>query len=584
VSVAPVSVRTLLAAGPPVLAGVVALWLALALARRPPTLSLPFTSRSLAPPTDATTASVVYTDLRRPFVWTCLTVGGLLVVYGVGRATVQTVSAVAVTGSFLYFLAWTVFALQFVGRGHLVTRRRVATALVVVVLTNGLALAEVVGLVPSTPGAAPVVSVVLSIVALGLLAVVFTVAGLVVLSTYRHRSLSVLPGFAVVLPTVVMVLGVQVVRPSEALLNDVVLGVTSVAVVGTLLLAATRYDVLSVRPGTGTAGERAALREMDTPIVTVERGGRIARANEAATALFGDRLDTEGLAAVLEAPAALTDRDTVACWTERGRRRFDPRVTPLENDDGQVVGHTVVLIDVTDRELRRQRIEVLNRTLRHNVRNKLDVINAHAEALAEQPDEHRPGERPTDSADDPAPERAGERAAAILSATDALDRLSADARRVETLLGRSADERTPADPTAVAESVAASVAETHPAASVRVDCVPTSVTTDAKLLRLALTNLLENAVEHNDSDRPRAVVRGVDTEDGYRLTVADDGPGLPEAERAVIERRRESPTAHARGLGLWSANWAIQRLGGDLSFAESDLGGAAVVVELPAPE
>jgi signal transduction histidine kinase len=119
---------------------------------------------------------------------------------------------------------------------------------------------------------------------------------------------------------------------------------------------------------------------------------------------------------------------------------------------------------------------------------------------------------------------------------------------------------------------------------VRVDCVPTSVTTDAKLLRLALTNLLENAVEHNDSDRPRAVVRGVDTEDGYRLTVADDGPGLPEAERAVIERRRESPTAHARGLGLWSANWAIQRLGGDLSFAESDLGGAAVVVELPAPE
>jgi signal transduction histidine kinase len=89
-------------------------------------------------------------------------------------------------------------------------------------------------------------------------------------------------------------------------------------------------------------------------------------------------------------------------------------------------------------------------------------------------------------------------------------------------------------------------------------------------------------VVHNDGPEPRVSVRVTATGTGTRVVVADDGPGIPEAERSVIESSTESPLSHASGIGLWGASWAVQQLGGDLSFEESDLGGTAVVVELPA--
>ena len=126
------------------------------------------------------------------------------------------------------------------------------------------------------------------------------------------------------------------------------------------------------------------------------------------------------------------------------------------------------------------------------------------------------------------------------------------------------------------------IADAHPAASVSVELTDLSVGVDAELCRFALRNVVENAIVHNDGTEPRVEVRGTETEAGARLVVADDGPGIPETELAVAERRSESQLSHASSLGLRGTNWAVQRLGGDLSFRDSDLGGTAVVIELPA--
>jgi len=42
-----------------------------------------------------------------------------------------------------------------------------------------------------------------------------------------------------------------------------------------------------------------------------------------------------------------------------------------------------IVEDITDRKRREQRLEVLNRVLRHNLRNQIDVIRSHAEVLGE---------------------------------------------------------------------------------------------------------------------------------------------------------------------------------------------------------
>jgi signal transduction histidine kinase len=96
-----------------------------------------------------------------------------------------------------------------------------------------------------------------------------------------------------------------------------------------------------------------------------------------------------------------------------------------------------------------------------------------------------------------------------------------------------------------------------------------------------LEQLVENALEHNNAQRPHVEVSGKKTVTGIQLVVADNGPGIPAAERDVITAASEHDLAHGSSLGLWGANWAVQTLGGDLDFDSSDDGGTAVLIELP---
>jgi signal transduction histidine kinase len=63
------------------------------------------------------------------------------------------------------------------------------------------------------------------------------------------------------------------------------------------------------------------------------------------------------------------------------------------------------------------------------------------------------------------------------------------------------------------------------------------------------------------------------------LTVADDGPGLPETEAAVVERTAESDLDHASGLGLWFVTWVVVELDGEVTVDGDD--GTTVAVHVP---
>ena len=66
------------------------------------------------------------------------------------------------------------------------------------------------------------------------------------------------------------------------------------------------------------------------------------------------------------------------------------------------------------------------------------------------------------------------------------------------------------------------------------------------------------------------------------VRVADDGPGIPESERDRVFERGVS--TDGGGYGLYVAETVVERLGGDIYVEESDLGGAAFVVEVPLAE
>jgi signal transduction histidine kinase len=95
-------------------------------------------------------------------------------------------------------------------------------------------------------------------------------------------------------------------------------------------------------------------------------------------------------------------------------------------------------------------------------------------------------------------------------------------------------------------------------------------------LQIAVENLLENAVVHNDSERPRATVR-IDDSDGLQLIVSDDGTGIPAQEITVLEERSESALEHGSGLGLWLVKWIANRSNATLEF-ETDAEGTDVII------
>ncbi|HZS35381.1 MAG TPA: ATP-binding protein [Polyangia bacterium] len=110
-----------------------------------------------------------------------------------------------------------------------------------------------------------------------------------------------------------------------------------------------------------------------------------------------------------------------------------------------------------------------------------------------------------------------------------------------------------------------------------------------QLLARALGNLVDNAVVHG-RDAGRVEVRLSCAQGRARVEVADDGPGVPEADRArLFERffrgdpsRARASTAHdGFGLGLSIARRIVEAHGGTLTYAPHDAG-SVFTIELPA--
>ena len=96
-----------------------------------------------------------------------------------------------------------------------------------------------------------------------------------------------------------------------------------------------------------------------------------------------------------------------------------------------------------------------------------------------------------------------------------------------------------------------------------------------------LGNLLDNACKWADS---QVVLSIGQTIDGFVIEVQDDGPGIPEAERAQVFSRgtRLDEQASGHGLGLGIVRDIVDAWGGVLQLETGELGGLLVRVRLPA--
>ena len=102
-------------------------------------------------------------------------------------------------------------------------------------------------------------------------------------------------------------------------------------------------------------------------------------------------------------------------------------------------------------------------------------------------------------------------------------------------------------------------------------------------LRLVIDNAIANAVKHGDATQIRlsAIRSGEDVE----IAVDDNGSGVPEQERKLVfERFARGSTASrsGSGLGLALVEQQAELHGGTASLELSPMGGARLLLRLPA--
>lgn len=236
-------------------------------------------------------------------------------------------------------------------------------------------------------------------------------------------------------------------------------------------------------------------------------------------------------------------------------------LTPVRGPDGTVTHIVGFHTDVTQRQRTARLLDVLNRVLRHNIRNDLTAILGYASLLED------------DGMDVSAVARD------ITATGEDLLEVSERARELEQFTDR---EHVPVsyDPDQLLSTVAQQFRETVPEMIIDV-----SVDTDDWLvsgpeMERVLSELLENAVVHDD-DPPTSVQLTVRRSNEHlELTVIDDGPGIHPDEASIIEMGRETALDHNLGLGLWIVNWIVTKYGGSFQIqqtADSNTGTSAVL-------
>lgn len=225
-------------------------------------------------------------------------------------------------------------------------------------------------------------------------------------------------------------------------------------------------------------------------------------------------------------------------------------------------------VEATAAAVRAERLEderevltYLNDLLRHEVLNSAQIINGHASLILEETSgEHRhrssletidrESEALTDVIDD---------VRAMLNASQTRDpTTSVDLSALVREEGRSFDERF--DELEIETSIP--------------DDVAVSANSGVKWI---VINLLENAIEHNDSDTPRVALTVATTADAATVEVADNGPGISEeTQQTLFERKSRN-----HGLGLYLVKILTNRYGGRVELSETGPDGSRFTVTLP---
>ena len=222
---------------------------------------------------------------------------------------------------------------------------------------------------------------------------------------------------------------------------------------------------------------------------------------------------------------------------------------------------------------RESQLRVLNRVLRHNLRNDMSVVIAHSDTILHN---------------EPAEDVEGKVQQIRQTAVNLIE-TSEHARTIyDKMLATDDRDPEPVDVALVVEQRLVKLQENFPDSTIETHLPDSAWALGGDVVPIIVDELCRNALVHNDrpeDEREVAVtVEGGVAEGEVCIVVRDNGPGLPDVERELLTGEREaSNVEHGSGLGLWVVSWLVDQCDGTVTTANRADRGTTVTVTLPAP-
>jgi signal transduction histidine kinase len=249
---------------------------------------------------------------------------------------------------------------------------------------------------------------------------------------------------------------------------------------------------------------------------------------------------------------------------QTGSRRF--YVCDRVLDDG---GHVVEIYqDVTTSARLRERIGVLTRMFRHDLRNQVNVIAGWTETI--------------DSVSDR--QQVSESIGRVKTAADRLSDITSAVTAHRNVITNEEDVPT-ADISAVAASEVDTIQKQHTDATVNYRSAVDSDTSviGGNLVSDLVGELLDNSIMH--SMEPTTVDVILDTVQGSPIMqLVDNGSGMPENEAAILQSGGSvGKLTHSSGFGLWISRWISDAIGAQIDVLAANGVGTSTVIQFRAP-
>ena len=239
---------------------------------------------------------------------------------------------------------------------------------------------------------------------------------------------------------------------------------------------------------------------------------------------------------------------------------YDVSENPVTDIHDRTIGRIITLHDISDLFRMQQRLEVLHRVFRHNIRTNIQVIVGQAGYLATHNSQQRADTLKRNAMEI---KETGEKVREIIDVFEE-GRKDRGNLKLHALLKECVD----------------TTAQRYPEVTIEYDSDPEDVVVDS-LFDTVCSHVIENAAQHNTSADPHVRVDVAVGEEIAVVRVEDNGPGIEPDELTLVEGGTETQLEHGSGFGLALAAWGTDIAGGSVQFESIEPTGTRVTLEMP---